>query len=148
MKYKFLIVSVFIAFVSVGIIKAQDIVGKWKTIDDETSKAKSIVEIYKSSDGLYYGKIIKLFLEPKDDPNPKCEKCSGDMRNKPLVGLVILKKLKKTESNLWEKGEITDPANGETYDCKASLEKGNLKLRGFIGISLFGRTQTWLPYKD
>lgn len=128
--------------------KSQDIVGKWKTIDDETGKAKSVVEIYKGTDGLYYGKIIKLFPEPGEDPNPKCTKCSGNLYNKPIIGMVIINKMKKKGNNLWDDGTILDPGNGNTYDCKMWIEKGNLQVRGYLGFSIFGRSQTWLPYKE
>lgn len=148
MKTKLLISALILAFLSLGVAKSQDIVGKWKTIDDETKKAKSVVEIYKGSDGLYYGKIIKLFPGPGESPNPKCTECSGDLFNKPVIGMEIIKKMKKIDKNTWDDGTILDPGNGNKYDCKMSIEKGNLLVRGYMGWSVIGRTQTWLPYTE
>lgn len=119
-------------------------VGLWKTIDDETKKEKSVVEIYEV-EGKLHGKIVKLFKAPNEDQNPKCDKCKGDMKDQPIIGLEILKKLKKSSDTTWNDGDITDPNNGKTYSCKVELiEDGKkLKVRGFIGFSLLGRTQTW-----
>ena len=129
-------------------LSAQDIVGLWKTIDDKTHKPKSVVKIYKKSDGKYYGKIVKLFPEPGDDPNPKCDKCSGSRHNKPILGMEILTGLKKVGKNDWDDGKILDPESGNVYDVKMWLEDGKLHVRGYIGWSLIGRSQVWLPYKN
>ena len=142
---RFALLIAAVAFV--GRLSAQDIVGYWKTIDDETHKPKSVVYIYKANDGKYYGKIVKLFRDPGEDPNPKCDKCPGDRKNKPIIGMVILTKLEKVDKNMWDHGRILDPGNGKIYDCKMWIENGNLQVRGYIGWSLIGRSQTWLPYK-
>jgi uncharacterized protein (DUF2147 family) len=117
--------------------------GKWKTIDDSTGKAKSIVEIYEQG-GKLYGKITKLFRGPNEDQDPKCDKCKGAKHNQRVIGMVILEGLKK-DGDEWNGGTITDPANGKTYKCKIRVENGKLKVRGYIGFSLLGRTQYWLP---
>lgn len=123
---------------------ASGIVAKWKTIDDETGKPKSIVEIYEDN-GNYSGRILKLFKEPSEEQNPKCDQCNGDKKDKPIIGMQILSGLKK-DGEKFSSGDIMDPKNGKTYSCKAELiENGaKLKLRGFIGFSLLGRTQTWI----
>ena len=118
---------------------SQSIVGKWKTIDDKTGKAKSVVKIYKAKNGLYYGKIEQL-LDPSRDPNVVCTKCTGANKDKPIVGLVIITKLSKNGS-VWSGGKILDPENGKNYKCKLWLDKGTLKVRGYWGV--FYRTQTW-----
>ena len=142
---RFALLLAAVAFV--GRLSAQDIVGYWKTIDDETHKPKSVVYIYKAKDGKYYGKIVKLFRGPDEEQNPKCDKCPGDRKNKPIIGMVILTKLEKVGKNMWDHGRILDPGNGKIYDCKMWIENGNLQVRGYIGWSLIGRSQTWLPYK-
>jgi len=147
MKTKFLTVLAVLFFGSFLGLKAQDIIGQWKTIDDETNKPKSIVEIYKGPNGKYYGKIVKLFREPGEDPNPVCDECKGNKKNKPIKGMIILTGLEKVGNNDWDNGEILDPGNGEVYDCKMWIEDGKLQVRGYLGWSLFGRSQTWLPYK-
>jgi uncharacterized protein (DUF2147 family) len=117
---------------------SQQVVGNWKTIDDVTGKAKSIVSIYEDN-GKIYGKVIKI-LTPGEE-NKVCSECEGDKKNKPIVGMVILTDLEKDDDE-WNDGEILDPNNGKTYSCYISLEGNNkLKVRGFLGFSLLGRTQ-------
>lgn len=115
---------------------AQSPVGKWKTIDDETGKEKSIVEVYEQG-GKVYAKIIKLLNKPADT---LCDQCPGDKKNKPIVGMVFVNGLKKDGSE-YAGGEILDPAKGKTYKCKMWLEGGKLMVRGYVGP--FFRTQTW-----
>jgi uncharacterized protein (DUF2147 family) len=123
---------------------AQSVLGKWKTIDDETGQAKSIVEIYEKS-GKIYGKIIEV-LDPKNKDRV-CEKCAGDEKNKPILGLNIIKGLAK-DGEEYSAGTITDPKNGKVYKCTILLEsKDKLKVRGYIGISAFGRSQYWVRVK-
>ncbi len=135
-------IKLFSLFLVLGcaLMLAQSPVGKWKTWDDETGKAKSIVEIYKKSDGKYYGKITKLLVKPEND---NCVKCSGNLKNKPLIGLEILEGLEKDGSE-YEDGTITDPKTGKEYSCYIELvSPTKLKVRGYIGFSLIGRTQYW-----
>ncbi|MDO4228606.1 MAG: DUF2147 domain-containing protein [Capnocytophaga sp.] len=125
-------------------IQAQNVTGKWKTIDDETSKEKSIVEIYEKN-GKIYGKIVEL-LEEKNK-NAICSACSGSNKNKPYLGLVIITDLKK-EGEEWNGGKILDPKTGKEYKCYIALEGANkLKVRGYVGVSLMGRTQYWQRVK-
>ena len=124
---------------------SQSIIGKWKTIDDETGKQKSIVNIYQKGDR-YFGRIEKIFPEPGGDPNPTCDNCEGDRKDKAIVGMEIIDGLKKSGDE-YKNGTILDPANGKVYDCKLWVnDEGNLKVRGYLYF--FYRTQTWLPYKD
>lgn len=116
-----------------------DIVGKWTTIDDDSGKAKSIVEIYKKSDGKYYGKIFKLLQKPEHET---CVACKDDRKNKPLVGLEIIRGLNK-DGNEFTGGTITDPKSGKTYKCTITRDGDKLNVRGYMGFSLLGRTQTW-----
>ena len=129
----------------VGIMSAQNsVLGKWKTIDDETGKAKSIVEIYEKS-GKIYGKIIEL-LDPATK-NRVCENCSGEDKGKAILGLTIIKGLVKN-GNEYGNGKILDPKNGKLYKCYIVLEeKDKLKIRGYIGFSLLGRSQYWVRVK-
>ncbi|EIA08392.1 DUF2147 domain-containing protein [Flavobacterium frigoris] len=120
------------------------VTGKWKTIDDETGQAKSIVEIYEKS-GKIYGKVIEIFdTEHKKD---LCKDCSGEDANKPILGLTIIKGLSK-DGNEYSSGEIMDPKNGRHYKCTIVLQsKDKLKVRGYIGFALLGRTQYWYRVK-
>ncbi|HET6413929.1 MAG TPA: DUF2147 domain-containing protein [Anaeromyxobacter sp.] len=119
-------------------------VGRWRTIDDASGKPKSIVAIWEEH-GKLYGKVEEL-LDPKpDDPDPKCTKCPGDLKDQPIRGLRILWDLRKN-GGYYSGGNILDPGNGKTYSCILSLaEDGKkLKVRGFIGVPFLGRNQTWL----
>jgi uncharacterized protein (DUF2147 family) len=125
---------------SVLFAQNHSILGKWKTIDDETGKATSVIEIFEKHNKIY-GRIVEL-LNSKAK-NPKCEKCEGDDKNKPVLGLIVIKGLTK-EKGGYSNGKILDPKHGKVYKCSISLEtKDQLKVRGFIGINIFGRTQFW-----
>ena len=116
------------------------VIGKWKTIDDETGKAVSIIEIYEKS-GKIYGKVSEV-LNSKNR-HRLCEKCPPEDKGKPILGLTIIKGLGK-EGEEYNGGKILDPKSGQLYKCYITLEdKDKLKVRGYIGISLFGRTQYW-----
>lgn len=117
------------------------ILGKWKTIDDETNEAKSIVEIFEK-DGKYYGKIVKLFLKPDADQNPTCDKCPDDdpRKDQPTLGMEIIKGLQEHEG-AYSWGKILDPKKGKEYKCKIWVEGDTLKVQGSLFV--FSRTQTW-----
>ena len=120
-------------------IQAQDVIGIWKSVDDTDGVEKSHIEIYEQ-DGKIYGKVIKL-LEAATITT--CEKCKGEQKGASLVGMVILRDL-QFEDGKWVGGRILDPAKGKEYKCQISLESDEkLKLRGYIGRPLFGRTQYW-----
>jgi uncharacterized protein (DUF2147 family) len=118
-------------------------VGKWKTIDDETGKPKSVVILWEEN-GILYGKIERLFRTPEEEQNPLCDECKGENKDKPIIGMTILEGL-TIKNEVWSGGTILDPNNGKVYKCKIELiESGKrMKLRGFIGFSLLGRTQFW-----
>ncbi len=121
-------------------MKAQSVFGKWKSIDPETGKDEAIIEIYKENDKAY-AKIIDI-IKP-EDKDKVCIYCKGKNKGKPILGLVILDGLKE-KGNEWSDGKSLDPKNGNYYKCYITLvNNSKLKLRGFIGISLFGRTEYW-----
>ena len=118
--------------------------GLWKTVDEHSGKAKGLIRI-REVNGQYEGKIEKIFPAPGDDPAPKCEKCDGIRRNQPVLGMTFMWGLKK-QGDEYQAGEILDPETGTIYRAKIKLIDGGSKLevRGFVGFSLFGRSQTWL----
>jgi uncharacterized protein (DUF2147 family) len=125
--------------------QSQTVIGKWKTIDDETGKAKGIIEIYEKS-GKIYGKVVDILEQ--EHKKKFCIKCSGEDKNKPILGMIIIKGLSKDNSE-YNNGKILDPKNGKLYQCYITLEtKDKLKVRGYIGFSLFGRTQYWYRLKN
>lgn len=135
---KSIVLLILILFFQIGF--SQSVLGKWKTVDDITGKEKGIVEIFEKN-GKIFGKIIEIF--EKEHRYRKCEKCDGDNKNKPYLGLIIINDLKKNGS-CYDGGKVLDPKIGKNYRCKIYLD-GNDKLivRGYIGIPLIGRSQTW-----
>jgi uncharacterized protein (DUF2147 family) len=128
------------AFFSVISFGQNGITGKWKTIDDETGKPISVVEIFENK-GKIYGKVVEI-IDPKSK-GKSCTNCSGEDKNKPVLGLTVIKGLTK-DGDEYNGGKILDPKHGKLYKCYINLEeKDKLKVRGYIGISLFGRTQYW-----
>ena len=118
--------------------------GRWKTIDDKTGETKSIVEIAVVN-GEAQGKVAQVFVPPAKEPNPKCVNCVGDLKDKPIIGMQIMWGLKR-DGNEYTGGRVMDPDDGKTYRCKIRVVEGGKKLevRGYIGMALFGRTQTWV----
>ena len=140
------VLLLFIFFLSAGVGEAQSntIWGKWKTIDDKTKEPKSIVEIYEQ-EGKLYGRIVKLFRKPGEDPDPVCDKCTGEQKNKKILSMVIINGLTK-KGVAWSKGKVLDPDNGKNYNAKIWLEDEKLKVRGYIAFLY--RTQTWMRYTE
>jgi len=118
--------------------------GLWKTIDDSSGQTKGLIRI-REVNGQYEGKLEKIFPKPGEDPAPRCDKCEGARHNQPVLGMTILWGLTR-QGDEYQGGEALDPENGKIYRAKMKLIDGGKKLevRGFIGISLFGRSQTWL----
>ncbi len=119
-------------------------VGLWKTIDDKTGKPKSLVRIADVG-GELRGTVEKLFREPSEDPNPKCDKCTDERKDKPVIGMTIITGM-KADGDHFAGGQILDPNNGKIYKSKMEIEdKGKkLKVRGYIGVPVLGRSQVWV----
>ena len=128
--------------VGVGFAQAESSspVGYWETIDDDGVTPTSIVQIYRDGDVLS-GRIVKI-LRKDARPDAVCEACRGDLKDKPVVGLRIIWGMKE-DGDQWEGGHILDPDSGKDYKCTMVVEGDNLKVRGFLGFSLLGRTQIW-----
>ena len=120
-------------------------VGLWRTIDDKTGKERSLVRIAEVN-GSYEGTVEKLLnRQPDDDPQGLCRKCPGEREDRPIEGMTILWGLKQ-DGDEYTGGEILDPKNGKVYRAKMKLIDGGRKLevRGYLGVSLFGRSQVWV----
>lgn len=124
---------------------AGNLTGTWKTIDDETSAPRSIVEISEAN-GELQGRILQIFYRPDEKPDPVCDACEGERKGKPVIGMTFLWGLKPDGNNEWASGSVLDPKNGKIYNARATLTEGGqkLRLRGFIGTPILGRTQIWL----
>jgi uncharacterized protein (DUF2147 family) len=131
------------ASATASLAMANSPVGQWHTIDDKTGQPKSMVVISEHQ-GIMRGRVEKI-LRKDADPNAKCDKCSDDRKNLPILGMEIIRGAKKASGkNIWEDGEILDPENGKTYGLRLTpIENGaKLEVRGSLGP--FGRTQTWV----
>lgn len=138
-----LILTIVINLVAYGQI--DQILGKWKTIDDNDGTTKSIVYIFKATNGKYYGKVEHLFKEPEK----KCTECDGINKNKPILSMMVINEMIEKKGSLTG-GTILDPNNGKVYKCNISLDAntGNLNVRGSLDKGgLIGRTQTWIKNK-
>lgn len=138
--------SLLILFITFSFtVNAQSIFGKWNSYDEETNKVESVIEVYKKN-GKAYAKIIAI-TDPERQ-NATCTKCKGKLKNQPILGMDILTGLKE-DGDEWSGGKILDPKNGKKYKCYIKLLDNNtLKLRGYIGFSMFGRTAIWKRAKS
>jgi uncharacterized protein (DUF2147 family) len=116
-------------------------IGRWKTFDDKTGEARGIVRIYEQ-DGRFFGRLEQSFTAGADAR--VCSVCTDDRKNQPIIGLMIIRNV-RLENGEYGGGDILDPDTGSVYRCKFHLEQGGTRLvvRGFIGFSLLGRSQTW-----
>lgn len=117
--------------------------GTWKTIDDETHKPRALVRI-EEYEGVLSGRIVRLFREPGEDPNPLCEDCTGERHNQPVLGMTILWNFRR-HGDTWEGGEVLDPEEGKIYSANLHLRDDGMRLvlRGYVGVPLLGRSQVW-----
>jgi uncharacterized protein (DUF2147 family) len=115
--------------------------GRWRTFDDKTGKAKAIILLYEEK-GLLFGRVETL-VDP--DAVKICDKCSDERKGQPVTGMVVVRRMKK-DGDEYTGGDIVDPKNGSVYRCKMRLiDQGRkLSVRGYLGFSLFGRSQTWI----
>jgi uncharacterized protein (DUF2147 family) len=119
-------------------------VGLWQTVSDRTGQPDGLVRIVEVN-GEYIGTVVAVFSPPAPDANPACELCQGDLKDKPVVGMIILRGVRRSRDG-YSTGQILDPDEGEVYKCRIALFDNGHKLdvHGYIGISLFGRSQTWI----
>jgi uncharacterized protein (DUF2147 family) len=137
-----------LAYISLTISFCQaqtEIIGQWKSVDDDTGEIRSIVKIYAKND-LVFGTVLKTFPKSDEDPNPICEECDEDdpRYKQKIIGMEIIQKMEK-DGDEYAGGKILDPENGNVYRCKIWREKDKLYVRGYLGF--FYRTQEWLLSK-
>jgi len=140
MKNLFLLLIMTVSLTTFAQDNDHSIIGQWETYDDKTNEKKAVIEIYKTDD-LYFAKIVENFVSKND---AVCEACEGAKKNSPIIGLVIIEDLKK-DGDEFNGGTILDPESGDTYKCYLKLVKPDkLKVRGYLGFALLGRTQYWV----
>jgi uncharacterized protein (DUF2147 family) len=123
-------------------------VGLWEQVDEKSGKPESWFKITERN-GAYEGNIVKIFFKPGEDENWVCDKCEGAERGKPVLGLALIKGMQRNGSS-YENGTIMDPRDGAVYRAlmKLSPDGQKLEVRGYLGISLFGRSQVWNRLPD
>lgn len=125
-------------------MNSQTIFGKWHSTNEETGKVDSVIEVYEKN-GKAFAKVVEI--KNPDRKNALCDLCEGKNKNKPILGLNILTGLEKDDDE-WSGGKILDPRNGKVYKCYIKLEDPNkLKIRGYIGFALIGKTAYWTRAK-
>jgi uncharacterized protein (DUF2147 family) len=126
---------------------SNDLSGFWRNIDDRTGFAKGVVQITKEADGSYSGTIVKTLPRPDYTPKEFCQNCPAPYTNKPIIGLKVLNGLRVDLSNpsLFKDALILDPLSGKIYKAKARLSADGrrLSMRGYVGVSMLGRSQSW-----
>lgn len=130
-----------------GSAAAEDLSGLWQQIDDKSGSPKALIEIRKESNGSFTGKIIKVTPRPGYTPQKTCNSCPAPYTNQPILGMDILTGLKSVNGTAnYDKGRIIDPLSGKVYDAKVRLNANGkrLSLRGYMGVSALGRSQTWI----
>jgi len=143
-KFKILTALVFSSLS--GLAFAEDISGMWKNIDDKTGSSKAILEIRQENNGTYTAKIVKVTPRPGYTPKETCVDCPAPYTNKPILGLDVLTGLKPAGDNNFVNAKVLDPLSGRIYSGKAKLSANGkrLTLRGYVGVSALGRSQTWI----
>ena len=118
--------------------------GLWQTVSDRTGQPGGLVRVVEV-DGEYIGTVVAVFSPPAPDPHPLCTLCQGDLKDKPVVGMTILRGVRRSVDT-YSTGQILDPDEGRVYNCRIALldDGSKLEVRGYIGIPLFGRSQTWV----
>ncbi|WP_313034773.1 DUF2147 domain-containing protein [Acinetobacter sp.] len=142
----FKILAALLLSASSSAIFAEDISGTWKNIDDKTGSSKAILEIRQESNGTYTAKIVKVTPRPGYTPKETCVNCPAPYTNKPILGMDVVKGLKPAGGSNFTQGKIIDPLTGHVYSMKAKLSPNGkrLTLRGYVGVSALGRSQTWI----
>ena len=132
------------AFIAGSAFAQMSPVGVWKTIDDKTNTERAQVRVTDNG-GVLSGKLEKLLAaDAKQDA--MCDKCSDDRKDKPMVGLEIIRGVKKADGDLWDGGTILDAAEGKVYKVRMTPIEGGKKMevRGYVGMPMLGRTQVWI----
>jgi uncharacterized protein (DUF2147 family) len=137
-----------LVFSSISMATSLSAVGKWQTRDDDNNKPSSIITIWKKG-GKYYGAITKIYINNGGDPHARCLKCTDARKNKKVIGMVMLRDLVQESPGVYKDGMILDARSGKEYHCNATVSADGKKfsLRGFIGLTMFGKTSVWYRVK-
>ena len=146
---KLFLLSSSLLMASASVFATTDIEGTWRTIDDKTGFSKALIEIKKDGKGVYTGKIIKILPRPGYTPKTHCQDCPAPYKGAPILGLTVLDGMKQKNTTEYEGGTILDPLSGKIYKSKIKVSNNGkrLRMRGYVGVEVFGRSQTWIRDK-
>jgi uncharacterized protein (DUF2147 family) len=141
---RILLAGALLASAASTLAQAASPAGLWQTIDDATGQPKAVVQIVQESDGTLSGKILEG-IGSNNDPTRRCTACTDSRKDQLVKGMTIINGM-KPDGDAWDGGQILDPENGKSYKCKMHLDDDGQKLvvRGYLGVSLLGRSQTWI----
>lgn len=142
-KFIFSVLGLFLLVTQLSLAAEGSPAGLWQTIDDKSGKPRSLIRI--SENNGEFSAVIEKGLLPTDTGDAVCDKCKDERKGQRIIGMTIVNGIKSKGNNMFSGGKILDPENGKIYRCKMKLnETGDeLEVRGYIGISLFGRSQIW-----
>jgi hypothetical protein len=143
------------AFLSLSLILfshlawAGDMTGLWQEYDDDTGKVNVLIRINKTADGVYEGVVEKVLVKAANNGEAICTKCAGDLHNRPILGLRILKGMKRKSDNVFDSGEVLDPDDGRVYPCRIEvMDDGNsLQVTGYLALAWVGQSEIWVRAK-
>ena len=148
MKKLFVFLASLMCLTTVFAAESPTLAGTWKAIDDKTGYSRADIEVVQNSDGSFSGKIIRIRSVPDKPLVETCTKCKGNLKDKPYVGMQIMSGFKKNPNDDFEYtgGKVLDPLSGNIYSGKAKLNSrgSRITLRGYIGVSMLGRSATWI----
>lgn len=124
---------------------AADMVGLWQEYNDDTGNVEALIRIEKTRDGMYQGRIEKLLPDTAENAAMQCKKCTGELRDRPLLGLRILSGMKRKDALVFDDGTITDPDDGKSYQCHIRIsDDGNtLEVTGYFTFNWIGHSEIW-----
>ncbi|HEY7986935.1 MAG TPA: DUF2147 domain-containing protein [Methylophilaceae bacterium] len=128
---------------------AGDMTGLWEEYDDDTGKVNALIRINKTADGTYEGMVEKVLVKTANNGEAVCSKCAGDLHNRPILGLRILKGMKRKSDNVFDSGEVLDPDDGRVYPCRIEvMDDGNsLQVTGYLALAWVGQSEIWVRAK-
>ncbi len=145
---RFIVVCLAFFFLHTAYAATNSPEGYWRTIDDQTGKARSVMKIWVAPNHVVYGKLATIYPDPGKDIYQVCSSCKGSKHNQRVLGMTIMEGLtqNKDNPNEWNGGRILDPETGKTYRILITVTDNGQKLQahGYIGLPMFGRTQTWV----
>ena len=144
-----LLMCCMLSFAAPSLVENMNVQGYWQIIDDHTHLPTAVMQVF-AKQGKYYGRIAKIYSVAGDKPTDVCHVCKGDRHDKPILGMILMQDMQYKKANFYDDGKILDPKSGHLYSCNMRITDAGqrLKVRGYFGFTLLGRTQTWLRLRS